>query len=216
MPDAPCAYRGVGSRGGIIDSIMRDAPQLFPVFFVLMWLAVTSTLGLVSGWYALSGFYPNRDEPPLLSLRMQSGSMRWVGMRSILNLDVCPSGLRVGMMRLFGVFCRDFFVPWDQISVVRNDRLFWREAKLVFGQPANGSLKLQAEVANRLARAAGARWPEVGPFPAETDQAALQRLGKEWAEDRPGSMAQALRANNTAAVATCSENKRRRPKSTAH
>jgi hypothetical protein len=159
---------------------MRDAPQLFPVFFVLMWLAVTSTLGLVSGWYALSGFYPNRDEPPLLSLRMQSGSMRWVGMRSILNLDVCPSGLRVGMMRLFGVFCRDFFVPWDQISVVRNDRLFWREAKLVFGQPANGSLKLQAEVANRLARAAGARWPEVGPFPAETNQAALQRLGKEW------------------------------------
>jgi len=101
-------------------------------------------------------------------------------MRSILNLDVCPSGLRVGMMRLFGVFCRDFFVPWDQISVVRNDRLFWREAKLVFGQPANGSLKLQAEVANRLARAAGARWPEVGPFPEETDQAALQRLGKEW------------------------------------
>jgi len=57
-------------------------------------------------------------------------------MRSILNLDVCPSGLRVGMMRLFGVFCRDFFVPWDQISVVRKRRLFWREAKLVFGQPA--------------------------------------------------------------------------------
>jgi hypothetical protein len=41
-----------------------------------------------------------------------------------LKLSPCSSGLRLGIVRLFGPFCRDFLVPWDEISVVRKDRFF--------------------------------------------------------------------------------------------
>jgi hypothetical protein len=76
-----------------------------------------------------------------------------VGMRSILSLSVCPSGLRVG--RIFGLFCHDFFIPLNSITVIRKERALWKVAKLSFGQPPIGNLTIPSEVADRIARAAG-------------------------------------------------------------
>ena len=163
------------------DLFNRHSPIYFPLFFVLLWLAVTTILGFISGWFALMKSYPDRSENPLRTFATQSGYMGLVSMRSILNLSVCPSGLRVGMMRIFGVFCRDFFVPWNAINVTRKDRVLWKEAKISFGQPAIGTLTIPAEVANRLARAAGGLWPELGPFPEETSRQASSRIVKQWA-----------------------------------
>jgi hypothetical protein len=43
-----------------------------------------------------------------------------------------------------------------------------------------GTLTLPSQVADRLARAAGVRWPESGSFPEETDNQALSRVVKQW------------------------------------
>jgi hypothetical protein len=73
---------------------------------------------------------------PMLRVRWQSGSMGLgVSMSGILTLGVCPSGLRVGIMRVFGPFCRDFFVLWEDIRITRRTVLFWPVAKLQFGSP---------------------------------------------------------------------------------
>jgi hypothetical protein len=101
-------------------------------------------------------------------------------MRNILKLSVCDSGLRVGIMRIFGPFCRDFLVPWNEITITRGDRYFWKFAKLSFGQPSNGDLKVFAEVADALARAAGHRWPEQGSFPEESSSQSASRIVKQW------------------------------------
>jgi hypothetical protein len=163
------------------DLFNRNSPVYFPLFFVLLWLAVTTILGFISGWFVLMKSYPDRPENPLRTFAGQSGYIGRVSMRSILHLSVCPSGLRLGVMRMFGVFCRDFFVPWNAISVTRKDRVLWKEAKISFGQPAIGTLTIPAEVANRLARAAGGLWPESGPFPEETSSQASSRIVKQWA-----------------------------------
>jgi len=84
-------------------------------------------------------------------------------------------------MRVFGPFCRDFFVPWEDIRVARSTVLFWPVAKLQFGSPAIGSLTIPAHVADRLARAATGRWPETGPFPEEKHRVTLRRLLTQWA-----------------------------------
>jgi hypothetical protein len=125
-------------------------------------------LSLLSGWFGLAERYPDLNEEPVLTLRNQSGSVGSVSMRSVLSLSVCPSGLRIGIMRIFGPFSRDFLVPWNEIAVTRSDRFFWKEAKLSFGQPSNGNLKVFADVADRMARAASNHWPEEGSFPAES------------------------------------------------
>jgi hypothetical protein len=159
------------------------SPVSFPFFFVVLWLAVTTLLGLLSGWYLLMIRYPNQEEKSLLQLKHQSGSMGFgVRLRGILKINVCPSGLRIGITRIFGIFSRDFLVPWEEIRVKRKDRFLWQAAELRFGNPAVGKLSIRAHVADRLARSASGHWPEAGPFPEETKKQVFVSVGKEWAE----------------------------------
>jgi hypothetical protein len=155
-------------------------PLYFLIAFPLLWFAVTMILSFLSGWFGLMERYPDRGEMPVVTLANQSGSLGLVSMRGVLKLSVCPSGLRIGIMRIFGPFCRDFLVPWNEIAVTRSDRVFWKVAKLSFGNPSNGSLKVFAEVADRMARAAGSQWPEPGSFLQETASQSLSRIAKQW------------------------------------
>jgi hypothetical protein len=163
--------------------IEQNLAIFLPLFFTLLWLTVTTVLAVLSGWFQLMARFPNQTVEPLLRVRGQSGSMGLgVSMQGILTLSVCPSGLRVGIMRVFGPFCRDFFVPWDAISVMRKNVLFWGPAaKLQFGNPEIGSLTISAPVANWLASAAMGRWPETGAFPQEKHAETLWRLLTQWA-----------------------------------
>lgn len=158
----------------------QNFPLYFPFFFALLWLAVTVILGFVSGWYSLMRRFPDRLETPLRTFKNQSGSMGPVGARSLLTLSVCPGGLRIGMMRIFGPFSKDFYVPWSEMSVVRRDRFLWKAARIAFGNPSVGSLTLTADLADRLARVAGKSWPEPGSFPEETNVQTAARIFKLW------------------------------------
>jgi hypothetical protein len=162
--------------------IEQNLAIFFPLFFVAVWLTATTILALLSGWFGLMAEFPDQSMEPILRLRGQSGTMGLgVSMRGILILSVCPTGLRVGMMRIFGPFCRDFFVPWESIAVARKTILFRPVAKLQFGDPVVGTLSIPAHVADRIARAAMGRWPEEGPFPEEKSGDTFRRLLVQWA-----------------------------------
>jgi hypothetical protein len=132
---------------------------LFPVFFAVLWVAITALLGWMSGWHTLMERYPDKPEQPALKLTWQTGAMGiGVNYKNVLTLSPCPSGLRVGVMKFFGPFTRDFLVPWRDIKVKRS-RVFWLDvAELAFGP--HGKLTIAASVADRLAQAAGKNWPE--------------------------------------------------------
>ncbi len=138
-------------------------PIFFPVFFALVWLGVTTLLGFLSGWYALMQQYPDREDRPFLRLTWLSGQMGLVAMRGVLNVSVCPAGLRIGMLRAFGIFSRDFFVPWGEIKVARKDWLLGQRVELTFGNPPIGKLNIPAVVADQLAAASLGRWPKLHP-----------------------------------------------------
>lgn len=132
-----------------------------PVFFVGMWIGVTSLMGALSGWYRLAQQYPNRDERPLLQLNWQSGVMgSIVNLRGALKVGACNSGLRFGIVRLLGPFSHDFFVPWSQIKITRQQWMFGSMAELEFGHPPIGKIVIYSSTADRLAQAAGKNWPE--------------------------------------------------------
>ncbi len=134
----------------------------FPLVFAGFWLAVTTLIGFMSGWYALARRYPDRKEPALLRLTWQAGFMGPLRSRyrGALTLSACRSGLRVGVIRLLGPFSRDFFVPWEEIRVERKDGFFEKLAELTFDEPRVGTLAIRAAVADKLAKAVGDDWPE--------------------------------------------------------
>jgi hypothetical protein len=158
----------------------RFFPFVFPLFFAGMWLFVTTILAVKSGWFSLVRKYPDKKGECILRLLFQSGSMSGVSMKGILRLETCDSGLRVGIWKMFGPFNRDFFVPWNEISVERKNQFIWKVAKLNLGSGGQ-DLTLQNYVADRLARSVPTRWPEEGPFPEQTYQEAAWGVFKLWA-----------------------------------
>jgi hypothetical protein len=132
-----------------------------PVFFVALWLAITTLLSALSGWPALMKAFPDKEEAALLRLSGASGAMGLgVNLRGVLTLSVCPSGLRAGMSRFLAPFARDFLVPWDRITVTHKRALFISVVRLQFGQA--GNLTISETLAAGLAAAAGDRWPISG------------------------------------------------------
>jgi hypothetical protein len=77
--------------------------------------------------------------------------------------------------------CAGTFLCPGSISQSLENRLLGLIAKLQFGNPVTGTLRIPAHTADRLARVAGNRWPEAGPFPEEKRGAHARRLLAEWA-----------------------------------
>jgi hypothetical protein len=131
-------------------------PFLFPLFFVAMWLFVTWLIGKISGWHALAARFPDKRETPLKQMTWRSGRMGSLGARinRVLNIDVCPSGLRFSLMWLFANTNKPFLVPWDQIQTENVDGVFVNETHLKFGRPQTGTMTVWRSLADEIAAAA--------------------------------------------------------------
>ena len=136
-----------------------------PSACILLWL--NAGILWLTGWTDLAVKFPNRAEEPLLQLRWQSGCFGTVNV-SWLTLSVCPSGLRVAIPRLLGPFCHDFFVPWENLTVIRKKGLFEQDAELRFPNQRYSSLTIAGRVADKLASASQGRWPKSVPLPLAT------------------------------------------------
>lgn len=144
------------------------APLVFFAVVLVAWLLGGILTGVSSGWYRLMKCYPDQIDEPLLELVGRTGLMGGkMSLRCVLNLSLCARGLRIGMSWWFSLFCRPFFVPWADIHVTRRRMWGVNWAELHFGAPSLGRLRIEASLADRLARNADAAWPEAGPFPEE-------------------------------------------------
>ena len=132
---------------------------IFPFLFVGMWLLVTTLLWWLSGWGALQEKFPDKDEAPLKRLRFQSGLLGkgglwnpWgnVNYGNCLRLDLCPGGLRVAIWRIFGLFSKPFFIPWQRITVEERRILFMRFYRLSFGDQNLSALTIRQRTFDRI------------------------------------------------------------------
>lgn len=157
---------------------IQDWLPVFPVFFLLMWLLVTSILALFSGWFRLKRHFPRADDTPLLQLRMQSGMMGGVNFSGILSFAACNSGLRVGVWRIFGPFSSPFQVPWDQIEAEPVTRFLMPMVRLHLGHPVIRKLTINARTWERLKAASQGIAPS---NPADTARRLARPFLLQWA-----------------------------------
>ena len=128
---------------------------IFPFFFAGLWLVITQVIGVMSGWYQMMAAYPDRPEAPIRRFAWQSANMgAGVSLGNILRVDVCPSGLRFGIVRLFGPFSRDFFAPWEEIAATPRRMFLVNVVELRFGGRDFPKLLIRAGLADRIAATA--------------------------------------------------------------
>ncbi|QIG81181.1 hypothetical protein [Stakelama tenebrarum] len=128
---------------------------LFPLFFIGMWLAIGTLLGLVSGWFALQGRFPESDAQSRRTLRMRSGKLGAVYFSGCLTFYATPRGLRVRVWHLFAPFQRAFEVPWDQITATESASWIRTRVRLSLGKPSAATMRIDAHDWERLLAAAG-------------------------------------------------------------
>jgi hypothetical protein len=94
----------------------------FPVFFIGMWILVTTLLGWIGGHMALLARFPPVEEPKETVFRWASGAMRaGVSFNNALYVGLGTRGLHLAPNALFrpifrrGVPC----IPWQEIRLVR-------------------------------------------------------------------------------------------------
>jgi hypothetical protein len=97
-----------------------------------------------------------------------------------LRVEAWAFGLRFGILRIFGFFCQDFFVPWGEITVTRRNLFLWRMAELRFGGRDFPKVKIPAALADRLAAAVPEHWPEALPPEPETKGRILRSVFLQW------------------------------------
>ena len=86
------------------------------VAFAAFWIAVTSLIGWLSGWFRLQEEFPDRTMPALAVLHMQSARIGMLAnYNNCLRVDVCAIGLRLAVPRVLGMFQKPLFVPWNAI-----------------------------------------------------------------------------------------------------
>jgi hypothetical protein len=128
------------------------------LFFPAVFLLQVALASRASRWFRLLEAFPDQPVEPVLQLRAQNGKIGGARMIGVLELGVCPTGLRVGLMWPLAEYWKDFFVPWDSITVFRSP-IFRSVVRLQFGKPAVATLRVSSSLANRLAAAARERWP---------------------------------------------------------
>jgi hypothetical protein len=178
MTRVPAAMAGA-AKPTLAATLLHDLPYALPFLVVGFIIAMGALMGAQSGWYALARRFRDRSDPALATFRYRSA---WFGrtfaFNGVLNFGVCRTGLRVGIVRIVGPFSNDFFVPWDEITITRGNQWLGPAVRLQLGDA--GSLSLRPALANDLARAAGDRWPEPGPFPAPTGASIASGVLREW------------------------------------
>lgn len=92
---------------------------LFPLFFVGLWVLVTTILGFVAGHSALLSRYPPVDERCEESFGSASGRMRGVNFNGALHVGIGQRGLHLAASWLFRpVFQRGIpCIPWRELRL---------------------------------------------------------------------------------------------------
>jgi hypothetical protein len=143
---------GEGFAGGLVLLIAIA----FPLAFTGLWFAIRSLLSRLSGWSTLQAIYPDQPELSLTTLRLQSAVFRCsagvpVSVGSFLHFEACPTGLKVGMLKLLGAFQRPFFVPWTDMAAEADRVWSGRIVRLRLARWPGGEIRIRQRTYDRLA-----------------------------------------------------------------
>ncbi len=110
---------------------------IFPIFFIVMWLAASFILAIQSGWRRLAEQFRALDEVNGQRFRFASGRVsRWknaslwnpyggVNFSNILFVTVSDNGFKLSVFFLFAAFMRPIFIPWSAIESIGSGRVLW-------------------------------------------------------------------------------------------
>ncbi len=127
-----------------------------PLLFIVVCYLVA-----FAGWRQVHQWYP--DRPLGVTGADASWYMNWglIGManyKGVLTLTATPQGLRISVLFLFRIGHPPIFIPWGDITAVRETWYFSPVVLLTLAKVPSVPIRLSASTAQAIASHAGAAW----------------------------------------------------------
>ncbi|MFP5230673.1 MAG: hypothetical protein ACLGXA_23905 [Acidobacteriota bacterium] len=98
----------------------------FVLFWLVIWLGVSSLASFIGGWNRLAEEYPVDLNKSASKIRLGYAWMRLgTNYNSVIVLDCQPNGLSLSVLWLLRFRHPPLFIPWDQIQYAQSKSLFF-------------------------------------------------------------------------------------------
>ena len=124
---------------------------VFPIFFLLLWLAVSFFVACLGGWRELARHY--RAGTPFLGKKFwfQSARLkRWTNYNNALTVGGNPQGLYLSQLVIFRFGHPPLFMPWTDITVLKIEGRLGSRYELRFARCPEVPFTITARLWDRL------------------------------------------------------------------
>ena len=101
-------------------------PMWFPLFFVGLWLLVSTILSVMSGWTDLAKRFRSSRRPDGRTLSWQVVSVGFVPENGVTALVVGRDGLYLSSFLIFRFMRPPLLIPWSEVRLVSSRSFFGR------------------------------------------------------------------------------------------
>ncbi len=127
----------------------------YAIFFIAVWYAALSLIGVLSGWHALSKHF-KQETAPYGEIRtvgpfFYSIYMRfWCHYSSVIRLTAASDGLYASVLFPFRIGHPPLRIPWDEIQMRRTKFLWRRLVLLTLGNEEQIPMRISERMARNL------------------------------------------------------------------
>ncbi len=137
-----------------VGEFLKANPWIFPLFFVALWVLVGTVVGRWSGWYSLAERYRANTTFQGETWRFQSAQMRYLShYNNCLTFGADPQGLSIAMFFILRAGHPPLFIPWGELELQPNRRLFVSGYELRFRQVPGVYMWVWAKLGEKILRA---------------------------------------------------------------
>ncbi len=137
-----------------VGDFLKANPWVIPLFFVALWVLVGTVVGRLSGWYLLAERYRANTPFQGETWPFQSAQMRYQShYNNCLTFGADPQGLSIAMLFILRAGHPPLFIPWGELELQPNRRLFVRGYELRFRQVPGVYMWVWAKLGEKIARA---------------------------------------------------------------
>jgi len=134
------------------------ATLAFVVVFPAFWILVTSAIAEMGGWNRLQRAHPDNSSAVLykrLSMRSANLGHPYFGVSysACLTFDVCDTGLRISVWKIFGVFTKPVFLKWEDFKTELFQWFIWKGCRLRWGSDAGDTIFIYRRNARAISTA---------------------------------------------------------------
>jgi hypothetical protein len=104
-----------------------ESPVAFLIYFLALWVAVTSLLGFLSGWPMLAREYRAANRPSGTTLRGEVSRIGIVPEHNVTGMVVSEQGLYLWTLWPFRLLRPPLLIPWANFQNVRQGKFLWRK-----------------------------------------------------------------------------------------